>query len=190
MIALRTEGASLQPQPPPCAKLVNRMWSDMAFSYTVSQRVVLTPRSRVPKLKQCLTRKPWSRLTLRFWRNSTTSSTCEAPESSPRTTSPARSTFRCWTMPSARRSARSMFRTPRFAPGGSAPRWVARNVARHLETALADRSSSYKPLVYCWRGGQRVERHGHHPWPDRLAGARPRRRLSDLSPLGAATALR
>ena len=32
---------------------------------------------------------------------------------------------------------------------------VARNVARHLETALADRPGSFRPLVYCWRGGQR-----------------------------------
>jgi len=32
---------------------------------------------------------------------------------------------------------------------------VARNVARHLETALKDRPPNFKPLVYCWRGGQR-----------------------------------
>jgi tRNA 2-selenouridine synthase len=32
---------------------------------------------------------------------------------------------------------------------------VARNVGRHLETALADQPGSFKPLVYCWRGGQR-----------------------------------
>lgn len=32
---------------------------------------------------------------------------------------------------------------------------VARNVAHHLETALADKPADYRPLVYCWRGGQR-----------------------------------
>jgi tRNA 2-selenouridine synthase len=32
---------------------------------------------------------------------------------------------------------------------------VARNIARHLETALADKPGEFKPLVYCWRGGQR-----------------------------------
>ena len=32
---------------------------------------------------------------------------------------------------------------------------VAHNVARHLETTLADQPSSFKPLIYCWRGGQR-----------------------------------
>lgn len=32
---------------------------------------------------------------------------------------------------------------------------VARNVATHLETALRDRDGSWRPLVYCWRGGQR-----------------------------------
>jgi len=32
---------------------------------------------------------------------------------------------------------------------------VARNIASHLENALADRESGFRPLVYCWRGGQR-----------------------------------
>ena len=32
---------------------------------------------------------------------------------------------------------------------------VARNIARHLEAALSDRPSGFKPLIYCWRGGQR-----------------------------------
>jgi tRNA 2-selenouridine synthase len=32
---------------------------------------------------------------------------------------------------------------------------VARNVATHLETALADRPANFQPLIYCWRGGQR-----------------------------------
>jgi tRNA 2-selenouridine synthase len=33
--------------------------------------------------------------------------------------------------------------------------YIARNVARHLETALADQPGSFAPLLYCWRGGQR-----------------------------------
>lgn len=32
---------------------------------------------------------------------------------------------------------------------------IARNVARHLETALSDKDGSFRPLIYCWRGGQR-----------------------------------
>jgi tRNA 2-selenouridine synthase len=32
---------------------------------------------------------------------------------------------------------------------------VARNAAHHLENALADHDGSFRPLVYCWRGGQR-----------------------------------
>lgn len=32
---------------------------------------------------------------------------------------------------------------------------VARNTAAHLETVLADRPGGWRPLVYCWRGGQR-----------------------------------
>jgi tRNA 2-selenouridine synthase len=34
---------------------------------------------------------------------------------------------------------------------------VARNIARHLETTLADRPAAFRPLVYCWRGGQRSQ---------------------------------
>ncbi len=33
--------------------------------------------------------------------------------------------------------------------------FIARNVAHHLETALADKPGGFRPLVYCWRGGQR-----------------------------------
>ena len=32
---------------------------------------------------------------------------------------------------------------------------VARNAAVHLEGPLADKSGAWRPLVYCWRGGQR-----------------------------------
>jgi tRNA 2-selenouridine synthase len=32
---------------------------------------------------------------------------------------------------------------------------VARNIAQHLDTWFADKPKSYRPLVYCWRGGSR-----------------------------------
>ncbi|HEX7052557.1 MAG TPA: tRNA 2-selenouridine(34) synthase MnmH [Burkholderiales bacterium] len=32
---------------------------------------------------------------------------------------------------------------------------VAKNVARHIETLFAGKDKSWKPLVYCWRGGKR-----------------------------------
>ena len=32
---------------------------------------------------------------------------------------------------------------------------VARNIARHLEGALAGLGGAWRPLIYCWRGGQR-----------------------------------
>lgn len=32
---------------------------------------------------------------------------------------------------------------------------VSRNVANHLDGPLADKDGSWRPLVYCWRGGQR-----------------------------------
>ena len=32
---------------------------------------------------------------------------------------------------------------------------VARNIAEHLDAAVAERPREWQPLVYCWRGGQR-----------------------------------
>lgn len=32
---------------------------------------------------------------------------------------------------------------------------VARNVANHIETYFSDKPKGWRPLVYCWRGGQR-----------------------------------
>src|SRR5512137_426679 len=32
---------------------------------------------------------------------------------------------------------------------------IARNIAQHLETRFQDRPREWKPLIYCWRGGQR-----------------------------------
>lgn len=34
---------------------------------------------------------------------------------------------------------------------------VARHVAAHLEGPLADRGGGWRPLIYCWRGGQRSQ---------------------------------
>ncbi|MEQ1592313.1 MAG: tRNA 2-selenouridine(34) synthase MnmH [Thiobacillaceae bacterium] len=33
--------------------------------------------------------------------------------------------------------------------------WVSRNIAHHLETYCADKPKSWRPLIYCWRGGSR-----------------------------------
>ncbi len=32
---------------------------------------------------------------------------------------------------------------------------VSRNIARHLESHFADKPKAYRPLIYCWRGGNR-----------------------------------
>ena len=32
---------------------------------------------------------------------------------------------------------------------------VARNIAQHLDGTFSDRPKSWRPLIYCWRGGQR-----------------------------------
>lgn len=38
---------------------------------------------------------------------------------------------------------------------------VSRNIARHLETALAGMPRGWRPLVYCWRGGKRSGAFAH-----------------------------
>lgn len=42
-----------------------------------------------------------------------------------------------------------------FAAKKAGAALVSRNIARHLETVLADKPRGYRPLVYCWRGGNR-----------------------------------
>lgn len=38
---------------------------------------------------------------------------------------------------------------------------IARNIAQHLENQFRDRPREWKPLVYCWRGGQRSAAMAH-----------------------------
>lgn len=38
---------------------------------------------------------------------------------------------------------------------------VARNVAQHIETHFLDKPKNWRPLVYCWRGGQRSGAFAH-----------------------------
>ncbi|MEW5787472.1 MAG: tRNA 2-selenouridine(34) synthase MnmH [Pseudomonadota bacterium] len=42
-----------------------------------------------------------------------------------------------------------------FAAKKAGAALVSRNIAHHLETVLADKPRDYRPLVYCWRGGNR-----------------------------------
>lgn len=42
-----------------------------------------------------------------------------------------------------------------FAARKAGAALAARNIARHLEERFADHPKSWRPLVYCWRGGQR-----------------------------------
>jgi tRNA 2-selenouridine synthase len=42
-----------------------------------------------------------------------------------------------------------------FAAKKAGAALVSRNIARHLETHFADKPKGYRPLVYCWRGGNR-----------------------------------
>lgn len=38
---------------------------------------------------------------------------------------------------------------------------VSKNIARHIETHMLDKPKSWRPLVYCWRGGQRSGAFSH-----------------------------
>lgn len=75
---------------------------------------------------------------------------------------------------------------------------VAVNIARHLQTLFADRPRSWRPLVYCWRGGQRsgsmAEIFSRIGWKTAQldGGYRDYRRavLADLERLAAALELR
>lgn len=45
--------------------------------------------------------------------------------------------------------------TSRFEARRIGGAYVARNIAAHLSGPLADRPPSWRPLIYCWRGGMR-----------------------------------
>jgi len=45
----------------------------------------------------------------------------------------------------------------RFRANRIGAAYVATNIARHLKTALADWAPAMRPLIYCWRGGNRSQ---------------------------------
>lgn len=49
----------------------------------------------------------------------------------------------------------TLYRASPFEARRHAAALVARNIAQHLETTFASAARDWKPLVYCWRGGQR-----------------------------------
>ncbi|MCC5987829.1 MAG: tRNA 2-selenouridine(34) synthase MnmH [Pararhodobacter sp.] len=49
----------------------------------------------------------------------------------------------------------TLYKSSRFEARRLGAALIARNVAAHLEGALAERPARFRPLVYCWRGGQR-----------------------------------
>ena len=55
----------------------------------------------------------------------------------------------------------ALYATAPFAARRLGAALVARNIARMLETAFADRPREWKPLVYCWRGGMRSRSLAH-----------------------------
>ena len=38
---------------------------------------------------------------------------------------------------------------------------VSQNVARHIQDSLLDRPENWRPLIHCWRGGQRSRAFAH-----------------------------
>lgn len=48
-----------------------------------------------------------------------------------------------------------------FTAGRVGAALIARNIARHIEASFADRPKTWRPLIYCWRGGQRSAAMAH-----------------------------
>jgi tRNA 2-selenouridine synthase len=55
----------------------------------------------------------------------------------------------------------TLYVTSEFAARKLGAALVARNISRMLETAFADKPRDWRPLVYCWRGGQRSRALAH-----------------------------
>ena len=133
----------------------------------------------------------WSRTpSLRPWPASTRSSTCAAPPSSPRITCRGPSTCRCWS--DAERAEVGTIYVQEFRLPGAADRRGQGGAQRrrHLETALEDRPANFRPLVYCWRGGQRSNAMATILSQVGWRTARAGRRLQDLPAPGAGEAVR
>ena len=45
--------------------------------------------------------------------------------------------------------------TSAFAARKTGAAIMSRNIAQHLETLLKDKPADFRPLIHCWRGGQR-----------------------------------
>ena len=50
--------------------------------------------------------------------------------------------------------------TSAFAARRTGASIMSRNIAHHLETILQDKPAGFRPLIYCWRGGQRSRAFG------------------------------
>ena len=81
-----------------------------------------------------------------------------------------------------RRSAREYQQVSAFEARKRGAAMAARNIAAHLEREAAQLPRSWRPLVYCWRGGQRSGVARADARPDRLRRQRARRRLPRLPP--------
>ncbi len=69
---------------------------------------------------------------------------------------------------------------------------VARNIARHIEASFAGKPKNWRPLIYCWRGGQRSAAMSHVMrqigWDvKRLAGGYKAYRLAVVAGIEAVT---
>ena len=86
---------------------------------------------------------------------STPSSTRARRPSSPTTTCPAPSTGRSLDDDERALVGTEYKQVSPFAASKRGAALVARNIAAHIERHVLDKPRDWKPLVYCWRGGQR-----------------------------------
>jgi tRNA 2-selenouridine synthase len=71
------------------------------------------------------------------------------------------SACRCWTTNSGARVGTLYKQVSAFEAKKLGAALVPRNISHHIETHLLDKPRSWRPLVYCWRGGQRSGAFSH-----------------------------
>lgn len=55
----------------------------------------------------------------------------------------------------------SLYAESAFEAKKTGAAWVSANIARHLQGPLKDRPRQWRPLIYCWRGGNRSNAMAH-----------------------------
>jgi tRNA 2-selenouridine synthase len=155
-IDCRTAGASLQPQPPPWARDVSRTgWGLASGAIAVIGSILY--RGAAPKPKAI----PLSDIEILETADTESLARFSAvidvrsPAEFAQDHAPGAINLPVLTDEERAEVGTIYVQESRFRARRIGAAYVARNIARHLEGALAGEAGSFQPLVYCWRGGQR-----------------------------------